>query len=577
MSRNWFCDQCEKEATAFALQPPLKLKACSQHAVALIQKHSSVFDIAAFDFVEQAEDYPDYLARQEKVQKLKSCFTVLKERCESNRREAHSRLQTAKEALHATIERTFQELCIQLEQRCQRLQEELDSLSVSAERCILEKYSTLETFDMPTPAKVLFRVCVGDCSLEVVKAVLGSVLLLPSEEGIPSLDTGEKLVVYAQTQQADLAEEIYEFALNLGCSNSDFKTAADTLRRKSAKQLLLALPWTATEPQVREVVNSYIQKGAKARVEGNYEKSLKQLEKGEQLLQLWGLESAEMCAQLGVVYHYFGRKEEACAVLRQGLMHSSAALSLKLQRSLIEIFYQAGDYTKAAEEAELALASEIYQCDSFETLQILCFLVRSQFKLKKTAEGFALVNYWTKEIVAVSAESQAILQFVFAENEIEKGCKRKAAELYEKGLETLVSPYHLCYLAVLSRQDLGWLYEALNQPKPSLSNYFQSIELFQAHFPLSLGYARCLHNLGHLYHSENNDLAAENQYIQAIALYSRLYADNLNHAHCLKNLAELRICQGRAGEAIDSIEKAVRIYTQIGDLEDANYCKLLLP
>jgi len=58
-----------------------------------------------------------------------------------------------------------------------------------------------------------------------------------------------------------------------------------------------------------------------------------------------------------------------------------------------------------------------------------------------------------------SAESQSILQFVYAEVKVEDGFKAEAAALYEKGLETLKSPYALNYLSVLSRQDMGWLYE----------------------------------------------------------------------------------------------------------------------
>jgi len=62
MSRkNLYCDQCERK------QSPMKVKACPLHAVALIQKHSSVFDIVAFDFIDQAEDTSEYVRRKEIV------------------------------------------------------------------------------------------------------------------------------------------------------------------------------------------------------------------------------------------------------------------------------------------------------------------------------------------------------------------------------------------------------------------------------------------------------------------------------------------------------------------------------
>ena len=202
--------------------------------------------------------------------------------------------------------RSIQELQIQVDQRYQHIQEELNSLSADLEKYMSDKNSALtpplEVLNKCIPAGALFRVCAGNCSFEVVRSVLESLTLLPFDEGISQIDAGVKVLAKAWTKQADLAEEIYSYALDLGCSaqNSDFKTAANKLRRKTAKQLLLTLPWTATEPQVREVVEQYLQRGAQEREEGNYEKSLKQLERGWNLLQQWGVESASNWERCGL-------------------------------------------------------------------------------------------------------------------------------------------------------------------------------------------------------------------------------------------------------------------------------------
>lgn len=49
-----FCYFCEKEAV-FALQPPLKMKACPEHTALLNKQHSSVFNLYD-DFIEGEED-----------------------------------------------------------------------------------------------------------------------------------------------------------------------------------------------------------------------------------------------------------------------------------------------------------------------------------------------------------------------------------------------------------------------------------------------------------------------------------------------------------------------------------------
>ena len=105
-----------------------------------------------------------------------------------------------------------------------------------------------------------------------------------------------------------------------------------------ARQLLFSLPQTVTE------LEQFLQRGTQAREEGHYAKSLELLERGWNFLQQWGVESAEMCFQLGVVWAHFGRFEEAVTRVRRGLQHSSSELSLKLSRGLVEVYYQTGEW-----------------------------------------------------------------------------------------------------------------------------------------------------------------------------------------------------------------------------------------
>jgi len=457
MSRSHlYCSQCNEEATVFALQPPLKVKACAQHAVALMQKHSSIFAIAAFDFIERPEDYPEYARRRDIVQKCRGCLTVLQERCESNRHEAHSGLQTAKEELQVVLERSIQELQIQVEQRFQRIKEELNCLSVHLEQFMVDKDfalpPSLEVMSQSIPAGALFRVCGGDCSSDVVKTVLGSLLLLPSGEGMPQIGTVDELLAKARTLQADLAEEVYDYALTLGSPNSDFQTAANKRRRQVAKELLLSLPWTATEPQVRAVMEQYLQRGKQAREEGDYAKCLKRLERGWDLLQQWGVESAELCLQLGVVWAHFGRKEAAVTVLKQGLQHSS---DLSLHRVLVEVYRQTGEWKEAVEVGELALASVDSQFDSFELLQLLYFLAHSHYQLGNTSAALELVGHWTRNIAADTVQSRFALQCIEAEQRYMRGSKGQAVGLYEEALQPLA--VQSTYLAVWSHFRLGWV------------------------------------------------------------------------------------------------------------------------
>ena len=94
-------------------------------------------------------------------------------------------------------------------------------------------------------------------------------------------------------------------------------------------------PWTVVA--VYSENKCMLQRGRQAREEGHYTESLKELESGLGLL-----ENAEMSLQLGVVWAHFGRTEEAVAILKRGLQHSSSDLSLN--RALVEVYYQTGKW-----------------------------------------------------------------------------------------------------------------------------------------------------------------------------------------------------------------------------------------
>lgn len=310
---NLLCDQCGQEAAVFSLQPPFKVKACRTHAVHLMEKHFSVFSIAAYNFIECAEDYAEYEARTDIVSQCQLTLSTLQQRNESSRTQAHSRLQSVQKTVQETVERSFQELGRKVDLRFELVQAELKTLSESLEKYKSDKVCTLspalKALQCTCPGD-LFKVAVGDNSLLLVKNVLEGCLLLPEEAGLPRTDTADKLMAKALTftESADLAEEVSAYALELGCkdSNSDLKKAANQMRRKAAKEMLRTLPLNFTEEYKRTVAELYRQAGEQARAKGDYARSLKKLERGSSLLQQWGLDSPEMRLMLGAVLTRFG-------------------------------------------------------------------------------------------------------------------------------------------------------------------------------------------------------------------------------------------------------------------------------
>ena len=102
---------CGLEAIVFTLQSSAnKVKACREHITDLIDSSSPIITIAAYDFITTSTDLSEYLSRKDTAQKYQIYLTSLKNRCESNRKEANSQLQLAKEATLLVVERCFLEI-----------------------------------------------------------------------------------------------------------------------------------------------------------------------------------------------------------------------------------------------------------------------------------------------------------------------------------------------------------------------------------------------------------------------------------------------------------------------------------
>lgn len=565
---NLYCDHCGSAAIGFALRPPSKVKVCQEHSTSLISKKESVLSIDAFQLVESAEDYPEYIRRSDIAQKCQRSIITLQERCEHNRSEAHSRLQTAQEAMQTVLDRSFQEMHIRVEQYYQQVKEELASLCVQLETFMSDKGCVLSpalSAMQSTPVGALFKVGVADNSLELAKAVLESCVLLPLDGGMPQADTGEKLLKKARDmmEQADLAEVLCAYASELGCAvpNLDLTAAINKKRWKVAKGMLLTLSWTATEQQLRGVAEQYLQAGAGAREAGDSQRAVTKLEKGWGLLQLWGVESAEVSLELGLALAHCGRREEACTMLRRGLQHrSSLEVSWKLSRSLVEVLFQTGKWKETSETAELLLTSAESCQNTFELLQIIYFVTKSYYNLGNRERGFELVSHWTSRLVVESVNSQSVLQFISAEKKYEEGNKEEAAKLYEEGLNSLESSYTSTYIAVVARYNLGFFYQALNLQEKALTHYSKAATTFSTHFPHTIHYANYLACLGDLSKSMKNDSAAEGHYLRANAIYSAHFPLDINYGHCLFNVGILLKNRRLKREATERFKAALPIY-----------------
>lgn len=581
--KNLYCDQtnCGLEACVFTLQPSAKVKACREHIADLIANSSPIITIAAYDFITTAKDLSEYLARKDAAQKYQSYLMSLKKRCESNRKEAKSQLQLAKEATLKVVERCFLEIDLQVEQRFEKVQAELNVLSERLEKYASDRnYAFESTLLDSVHSGALFMIAHGDCALTLVKTLIEHYMLLPLDETIPGPDTWEKLLKQAKSlaKKEDLAESIRIYAEELGHSDPscEFTTAANKLIRKTAKKLQAILPLTVTEEEQRYVAELFLQDGQEAREKGKYAKALKKLESGWDIMRKWEIRSPEMCLQLGSLFVYFGRTDEACEMLWRGLNSNPTTTQLYLQLSncLVEVYHQTGEYSAAADVAESSLNKAGILQDTFELYRALYFLADSHNRLETMSKGYALVDYWISRTSAKSLQSECTLQLISAERNFKQGNEKRAAELYVEALRTLELLLPNAYLTAISQYRLGVVYKAdLKSQKEAEKYYLKSICTHSAHFPHSISLASCLNNIANLHKDRSEYEAAETNYLKAIDICSAHFPQLLPHALCLYNLGTLLQMRKRKAEAVQILEVALDVYLHIGAHANAAECR----
>ena len=582
---NYYCDHagCSNVARVFGIgMQSTKSKACGDHALDLIGKHMSVYDISGFTFIDSAEDAALYMNRKEQVVKGLGNLSTLESRYNTDLEVARNRLQSRKTSLLALVERVVHEMqlatCLQFEELKQKLQQShshLQSFLTNKDFHLSPEDTTLCS-DVHSPHGV--GLVLGDCSLAVAKAVMESFFLLPFE--------GDKMVSFAQEQIAkgrlDLAKEACDYVQNLGLSSlcPDIDSASLVYSRKAERKLIELLPNASTDHEVQMVVDTLIASSMQASQVSNYTKSLRKLMRGRDILHSKKQESPTICRDHGFALARFGKWGEADSVYRRGLelqldLGQSSELALQLNNGLIEAYYQSAKLQEAVSVCKYVLEGWSRTPHTFEMLRTVYFLASSYYYLEQHANGFALVDAW-QGVGVDSARSACVLGLILAEKmRLQKS--KGAIAFNEQAVAQSMQQLPSSFMTAQALRNLGRIFETQQQLQRTEECYLQACQIFSMHFPHSFSYAQCLENCGYLYQNlVNSPDQAEKYYKDAYDILKQHYAETKAFAYCLLNLGLLSAGKGRKEEAIQYLEKAMELHRKMGDQESQTMCELAL-
>lgn len=597
------CDElgCSEPAVAFSLGPrAIKLKVCRGHAHILAEKQLPVLDISVFTFIQSVEDASLYQERREFVHKSLGNLSNLETRCESDWKAMQARLDFAKSSVLALTERCFQEVLLQGWQRYEAAKQTLSQVRTNLERLLTDKEFRLSPKDKAicktNSAVSWFQVVVGDFRPALAEIVKAHCCLLPSQEGLTLDETAAQVAAFSKKQaeegRADMAEEAryYAKALNPADVTPSFQSAALSLQAKSAKRVLLLLPDTAVEEEVREVADKYLKFAIEFKDLGNYEKARKKLKHAETLLAQWNLESSNISLEYGLILAHFALRSDAEAVLKHGLEVETATsptsdLAMRLNNSIAELHYQAGHWQEAVVASERTLQTWSTSENAYELYIALFILASGQNMLGNRKAAQEQVREWTGKLVADTAKSKCVLLYVLADKLRKKARREEKAMVFEQGLELGQQVLSDSYLTACARHRLGITYKALQKFEPAEDQFLTAVQIFSSHYPQSLEFANCLHSLGSLYKSTKRVDLAEKQWQSACQIYAAHFPLTLDYTISLHSLGLLYKAMKRAEQAEEQYLKACEIYevTYPESLDYANclnnlgflYCDLM--
>lgn len=202
-----------------------KWKSCESHILNLINKQATVYDIAAFAFIDSPKDGPLYDERRLLMQKGFGNITSLMTQCEKDWEDGQRRVQEVSEAVFQIVQRGFTEIWYRGNERYREVKKDLGDLWSRLERLVQDKEFQLSPQDLAICESVkagsVFRMLLGDCTLAVTEALISNLSVLSWDISRESqMDWAAKLRKFAEKQamdmRADVAKEAGDLASLLG-------------------------------------------------------------------------------------------------------------------------------------------------------------------------------------------------------------------------------------------------------------------------------------------------------------------------------------------------------------------------
>ena len=504
---NLVCDlqSCGNLSTVFGLKGSTKEKRCEEHILDLIRKEMTIYNISAYQFIQTAEDVSQYELRRKQVTAGLGNLDIVSSFYEAQLRTAISGLDKSKGNTLRLVEEYYAELTTQIETKFEQARVEMIKMKEN-----LEVYMKLKEAKLSENEEILCR------NLTDVAGFLKKLL-----------SVGE--AVRVQTQ---------------------------AIRSQIDWRLMKSLRYSPIDKDVKGASSIYLEEGGNEKAWFHYEKSLKLLSKGWNLLKTNQIEEWDAVV-LGLILGevlclHFAKYDESeevfrkCLEIEEKIDPNSTDIS-RIKNWLCANYYYSAKYGEAENLALQVLQSSAV--NSQTSLTALYYYSSCQWMQGKTGQEALIQQYLNTSILCNTPETQLLKLGTIAMLKRMKGLNDEAESLYWEAQSLGAKNSPTSILTVDNCYQLGKLYDDIGRVEEAMRKYTDAQALYAVHYPASIQSACALYSLAAIFTKIGKLKEAEVKFLEAHAIFSTYYPKSLQRANNLRDLATLFTNLNRYDEA----------------------------
>ena len=517
-SCNLICDQanCGRLATVFGLKGSTKEKCCEEHILALTRKEMTIYTIAAFNFIQCTEDVTLYETRRKRIVAGVGNLGILSSFYEAEVRNTLENLEKSKRNTVKLVEEYYTDLTMEINRIFEETREVIEKIRGNFDEYLMTRNAELGEYEE---------------------------ILCSELKDVPGF-----------------LRKLLEF-------REEIKGKTQEKRAQIDWRLVKSLRFSHIESDIKVAGNAYLEEGASEKSQFRYERSLKLLSKGWNLLKKNCIQEKNAVV-LGLILGevlclHFAKYDESeevfrkCLEIEEKIDPNSTDIS-RIKNWLCANYYYSAKYGEAENLALQVLQSKIINAEDYWPA---VYYLSSCHLTTGKANQTLIQQYLNASVPYTVPESRLLRLCSAAMLSKMNGLDDEAESLYWEAQSLGTKHCPTSILTVDNCYQLGKLYDDIGRVEEAMRKYTEAQALYLVHYPASMQSASTLYSQAVIYTNTGKLQDAEIRFLEAHSIFAMHYTTSLQRANNLRDLAALYMLLNRYNEAECIFLEAEELYS----------------